>query len=231
MLTNAEIQTLEKKYFNILSDLFSRNLGDIITQIYSQESIITPSTNNKSNTIEHSVENIVEGIIFSQLGWKVCSLPVSSDSCFEVGDAIVNIDAKSVKDTDRDATGNKVNLQRSQTSYSEGRTITLAGKGRQHTRTWEPKLKTYEQHKMFGEIPNLTYVFKAIYSNTNLVEELYLISIPHGQLFSIFKNDILTKGKDSYNGKPELANIRFLTDEIIKKRGQNWRIQLLFKRK
>ncbi len=92
MLNNNEIQFLEKKYFDILSDLFDRNLGEIITQIYSQESIITPSTTAKSNTIEHSVENIVEGIIFSQLGWKVCSLPVSSDSCFEVGNAIINID-------------------------------------------------------------------------------------------------------------------------------------------
>lgn len=168
MLTNKEIQHLEKKYFDILCDLFNRNLGEIITQIYSQESIITPSTTAKSNKIEHSVENIVEGIIFSQLGWKVCSLPVSSDSCFEVGDAIVNIDAKSVKNTDGDATGNKVNLQNTQTSYSYGKTISLTGRG--HLRTWKPKLKLYEQHKMFGEIPNLTYIFKAIYSDVNLVE-------------------------------------------------------------
>lgn len=229
MLTNTEIQDLEKKYFNILSDLFDRNLGEIITQIYSQESILTPTATAKSNTIEHSVENIVECIIFSQLGWKVCSLPVSSDSCFEVGDAIINIDAKSVKDSDGDATGNKVNLQRTQTTYSHGRTIRFAGTG--HTRTWNPKLKRYEQHKMFGEIPNLTYIFKAIYSDTNLVEELYLISIPHGQLYNIFKKDILQKGKDSYKGNPELGNIRFLTDEIIKKRGQDWRVKLLFKRK
>lgn len=228
MLTNKEIQNLEKKYFNILCDLFNRNLGEIIAQIYSQESIITPSTTAKSNKIEHSVENIVEGIIFSQLGWKVCSLPVSSDSCFEVGDAIVNIDAKSVKDTDGDATGNKVNLQNTQTSYSYGKTISLTGRG--HSRTWEPKLKLYEQHKMFGEIPNLTYIFKAIYSDANLVEKLYLISIPHGQLFNIFKDDILQKGREKYT-KPELGNIRFLTDEIIQKRGQGWRVCQLFERR
>lgn len=229
MLSNSEIQVLEQKYFNILGDLFDRNLGEIITQIYSQESIVTPSTTAKSNTIEHSVENIVEGIIFSQLGWKVCSLPVSSDSCFEVGDAIINIDAKSVKDTDGDATGNKVNLQRTQTSYSYGKTISFSGTG--HTRIWEPKLRMYEQHRMFGEIPNLTYIFKAIYSSTNLVEELYLISIPHGQLYNTFKKDILQKGKDRFNGAPSLGNIRFLTDEIVKKRGQGWRVKLLYKRK
>lgn len=228
MLTNSEIQDLEKKYFKILCDLFDRNLGDIITQIYTQESIITPSTTAKSNTIEHSVENIVEGIIFSQLGWKVCSLPVSSDSCFEVGDAIINIDAKSIKDTDGDATGHKVNLQQSQTSYSNGKVIQFTGRG--HTRTWEPKLKLYENHKIFGEIPNLTYIFKVIYSDTNLVEELYLISIPHGQLYNIFTDKILQKGKEAYRNI-SLINIRFLTDEITNNKGQGWRVKLLFKRK
>ena len=83
---------------------------------------------------------------------------------------------------------------------------------------------------MFGEIPNLTYIFKAIYSDVNLVEKLYLISIPHGQLFNIFKDDILQKGREKYT-KPELSNIRFLTDEIIKKKGQEWRVTLLFERK
>lgn len=228
MLTNKEIQEIEKKYFDILSGIFDRNLGVIINQIYSQDSIVLPSTSAKQNTIEKSVENILEGIIYSQLGWRVCSLPVSSDSCFEVGDAIINIDAKSVKDIDNDATGNKVNLQSSQTTYVANKKITFAGSG--HTRTWESKLKLYETHKMYGEIPNLTYIFKVIYSSENLVEEIYLLSIPHGQLYSVFGDDILQKGKDRYT-KPELSNIRFLTNVITAKKGQMWRQKLLFKRK
>ncbi|MFV0577977.1 MAG: hypothetical protein ACK5NU_04825, partial [Fusobacterium ulcerans] len=173
-----------------------------------------PSVSAKQNTIEKSIENILEGIVYSQLGWRVCSLPVSSDSCFEVGDAIINIDAKSVKDTDNDATGNKVNLQASQTTYVANKMITFAG--REYSRTWESKLKLYENHKMFGEIPNLTYIFKVIYSAVNLVEEIYLLSIPHGQLYSIFKEDILQKGRDRYT-KPELSNIRFLLNVITTK--------------
>lgn len=228
MLNNNEIQEIEKKYFDILCGIFDRNLGAIINQIYSQESIVLPSVSAKQNTIEKSIENILEGIVYSQLGWRVCSLPVSSDSCFEVGDAIINIDAKSVKDTDNDATGNKVNLQASQTTYVANKMITFAG--REYSRTWESKLKLYENHKMFGEIPNLTYIFKVIYSAVNLVEEIYLLSIPHGQLYSIFKEDILQKGRDRYT-KPELSNIRFLLNVITTKRDQNWRQKLLYKRK
>lgn len=229
MLSDEELMKLEKKYFDILKDLFSRSLGEVISQIYSQEAIITPSITAKTNTIEKSIENIIEGIIYSKLSWRVCSLPVSSDSCFEVGDAIINIDAKSVKNTDNDATGNKVNLQRSQTSYITGTQVPFSGRG--HSRTWEPKLKFYETHKMYGEIPNLTYVFKVIYSDSNLVEKIILLSIPHGQLNSIFGHDIVQKGKESYTGNSELSNIRFLCSIITSKPHQIWREEILYNRK
>lgn len=229
MLSNKEIQELEHKYFDILKNLFEQSLGEIISQIYSQELIDDPIESAKANKIEKSVENIIEGIIYSRLGWKVCSLPVSSDSCFEVGDAIINIDAKSVKNTDNDATGNKVNLQTSQTTYVFEKVIDFNDSG--HARTWEAKLKFYERHKMYGEVPNLTYIFKVIYSEENLVEEIYLISIPHGQLYSVFKKDILQKGRDRYDGNPELKNIRVKCNDIIEKRGQSWRQELLYKRK
>ena len=55
--------------------------------------------------------------------------------------------------------------------------------------------------------------------------------IPVIAIFDIFKKDILQKGKDPYKGKPALENIRFLTDEIVKRRGQGWRVCLLFERK
>lgn len=229
MLTNDELIALEQKYFDILDKLLRRNLGEIISQIYSQEAILTPSTTAKSNTIEKSIENIIEGIIYSQLSWRICSLPVSSDSCFEVGDAIINLDAKSVKNNDNDATGNKVNLQRSQTTYVTDRLIGFSGRG--HTRTWEPKLKFYENHKMYGNIPNLTYVFKVIYSETNLVEKILFLSIPHGQLYDIFGDSIVQKGKEKYSGNPELRNIRFLCSDIASKPNQSWREKELFSRK
>lgn len=229
MLTNEELIALEKEYFNILAELLSRNLGVIISQIYSQEAILTPSTTARINTIEKSIENIIEGIVYSQLNWRICSLPVSSDSCFEVGDAIINLDAKSVKNTDNDATNKKVNLQRSQTTYVTDNPITILGTG--HERSWEPKLKFYEVHRMYGNIPNLTYVFKVIYSENNLVESLLLLSIPHGQLYNIFGDDIIQKGKEGYRGKPELSNIRFLCSNITSKPNQNWREKELFVRK
>ena len=229
MLTNDELMALEKKYFDILYELLRRNLGDIISQIYSQEAILTPSTTARVNTIEKSIENIIEGIIYSQLSWRVCSLPVSSDSCFEVGDAIINLDAKSVMNTDGDATGNKVTLQRSQTTYVTDNPITFSGRG--HIRTWEPKLKFYENHRMYGNIPNLTYVFKVIYSDNNLVEKIKLLSIPHGQFYSIFGDDIVQKGRDPYRTNPTLSNIRFLCSNISSITNQGWREIELFSRK
>ena len=39
MLTNNELEELEKKYFGVLSQLLERSIGQIINQIYSQNSI------------------------------------------------------------------------------------------------------------------------------------------------------------------------------------------------
>ncbi len=117
MLTNTELEELEKKYFNILSELLERHIGQIITQIYSQDFISGAATGGVTNVIESAVENILEGLIANQLHWNVCSMPVSSDSCFECGDAIIHIDAKTIKINDADHTGNRINVEAAQTTY------------------------------------------------------------------------------------------------------------------
>ena len=111
MLTNNELEILERKYFDILVELLERSIGQIITQIYSQNSITGAAVGGVTNQIEHAVENVVEAMIANQLHWSICSMPVSSDSCFECGDAIVHIDAKTIVETDGDNTNNKITVE------------------------------------------------------------------------------------------------------------------------
>ncbi len=219
MLTNDKLINLEKKYFNILSDLLSRSIGQIIAQIYSQNSITGATVGGVTNVIESAVENVIEALIANQLHWNICSLPVSADSCFECGDAIVHIDAKTVVDTDNDSKNNKVNVEAAQTTYVKGNILTVSG------RNWEPKLNLYENHNMFGTIPNLTYIVKVVYSNEHLVEKIKLISLPHGQLESIFGTDILQAGKSTGVVR---TNIRFREEKISGI--QDWRIAEIYNR-
>ena len=113
MLTDQELIELEKKYFNIIADVLSRNLGSLLTQINNQKLLSSSPVGAKINKIEHAIENIIEGIINTHLKWHVSSMVISSDSCFEVGDAIIHLDSKTVSSLDNDARNNKINIEKS----------------------------------------------------------------------------------------------------------------------
>lgn len=226
MLSDEELIELEKKYFNIIKDTLSANLGKIIFQICSQKLFEDLTENEKNNVIDSAVENIIEGIISRSLDWNTCSVPVRSDSCYECGDAIIHIDAKTIKNDDGDSSSNKINVEKSQTTYDYNQDLDISSK------IWKPCLRYYENHNYYGKIPNLTYFVRVIYSETNLVESISLISVPHGQLFSIFGKDILNAGKlleSSDNTKRK--NIRFAINKIIAVEGQEWRNSIIYKRK
>lgn len=94
MISNEELIELEKKYFIILKNTLSANLGKIISQICGQKLFENLAENEKNNVIDTAVENIVEGVISRSLDWNTCSMPIKSDSCYECGDAIIHIDYK-----------------------------------------------------------------------------------------------------------------------------------------
>lgn len=220
MLTDIELDLLEKKYFNIIEALLSNNIGRIISQIYSQNLIMEKSQGMKDNIIEHAIENIIEAIISSQLSWNICSLPISSDSCYECGDAVVHIDAKTMKVKDGDYVNNKLNVQNSQTSYDSDSSFIVSGK------TWKPKLKKYEKHSNFGLIPNLTYFVRVSYSKKHLVEDISLITIPNGQFSGKFEGEkILAAGKSI-----KRTNIRFQVKKILDYPNESWRHKYVYRR-
>ena len=222
MLTDYAIEKIEKKYFDILSELLERSIGQIITQVYSQSHIRGAAIGGTTNPIEDAVENVIEALIAKQLDWNVCSMTVSADSCFECGDAIIHIDAKTIAETDGDSIYKKINVESSQTTYAKGNPITVAGK------TWEPKLNLYENHELFGEIPNLTYIIKIIYSEEHLVKEIKIVSLPHGQLHEAFGNERILNAGRSGSGDRR-SNIRFKEDEISNINA--WRIKSIYLRK
>lgn len=237
MLSDDELILLEKKYYDIILSVLQKSLGKILSDVNSQKRFTSLVTTAKANPIESKAENTIENIISNQLNWDVCSLPVSSDSCYSCGDAIVHIDVKTTLDTDDDAPTNlnRLNIEASQTSYVYGNTLsvitTYCGVGkRPKPANWMPKLPMYENHDYFGEIPNLTYFVRIIYSDANLIEEIYLLSVPNGQLSTKFGGvNMLQGGKSKNKAKTDFTNIRVLPIEIEKV--DAWRNTLIYKRK
>lgn len=237
MLSDNDLMLLEKKYYNIILAVLEKSLGKILSDVNSQKRFSTLVTTAKANPIESKAENTIENIISNQLNWDVCSLPVSSDSCYSCGDAIVHIDVKTTLDTDDDAPTrlNRLNIEAAQTSYVYGYTYSVltpySGRGKRPTAArWTPKLPMYQNHDYFGEIPNLTYFVRIIYSDTNLIEEIYFLSVPNGQLNARFSGDrILQGGKSKNTAKTDFLNIRVLPAEI--ERVDSWRNTLIYKRR
>lgn len=226
VLSNDELISLEKKYLDIICRILSSNIGRFINEINSQKNIPDYIPTNKTNTIETAAENIMNAMIARRLDWGVASMPGASDSCYECGDAIVHIDAKTIKNVDGDAKSNRVDIRQNQTSFDFDYTHKVThSNGKEYI--WKPKLHRYDNHKLFGEIPNLSYILRIIWSSDSLVEQISFISIPNGQFFETHKS--ILAGVKSYPSKGNnLEHIRFDIKNLTSI--DPWRECILYKR-
>lgn len=228
-LSNSDLENLEKKYHDIIGNILASNMGRFISEINSQKNIPNYLPTNKTNPIETAAENIMNAMIARRLDWGVASMQGASDSCYECGDSIIHIDAKTILDTDGDARlkSNRIDIRQNQTSFDfDNPHKVTKGDGKEFI--WKPKLHRYELHKLFGNIPNLTFILRVTWSNKNLVEEISLICIPNGQFFPT--HQIILAGVKSYPEKgTELEHIRLDIKKLISI--DSWREKILYQRK
>lgn len=207
-LTNKELEELEKKYFLEIKGILEKSLEKLVDRFNSRLAIIrdTAGLSYKLNEVDAGAERVLLAIICREKpDWEVNSSPISSDALFETEDVLINIDAKTYRDRQREE--DKVNIRRNQTNYGDN----IHFISRSGVRfTWKPSLKTTYNHDTYGEIPCLTYIVKFIYNDDDqsLVES-QLISIPNGRLVDVYGKNIFRRGKGSLSpGKP-VPDIRF----------------------
>ncbi len=234
VLSNEELAKLERKYLDIISKVISNNIGRFINEINSQKNMPEYESTKKDNPIEQAAENIMNAMIARSLDWSVASMPSASDSCYECGDAIIHIDAKTILDSDGDSRlkTNRIDIRQNQTSFDfETEHEVIKGNGTKYI--WKPKLHRYEKHKTFGLIPNLTFFLRVTCSKNshnkiqNLVEDISLISIPNGQFFNTHKK-VLGGVKSYPTMSKNLEHLRFNIKELIII--DSWRELLVYKR-
>ena len=202
-LSTEDIEALEKKYFLELKQVLSDKSEELVERFDSRLLIArdTEGISYKENEVDIGAERILMSIICrNKPFWTVNSSPVSSDLLFDLPDALLNIDAKTYKESGKEE--NKVNLRRNQTSYRDKVYCTSQRSGARYT--WKAALKKIYCHNTHGDIPCLTYIVKFIYYNENQsVIEIQLINIPNGKLISTYGRDIFNRGKSSIvPGKP-----------------------------
>lgn len=206
-LTLEEIEKLEYKYLMKYWYFLKYAEDDIIRGFDSKNDIkddwegLYGTDNGGTSDFAVGSERIVYALLNGKIAGQPNSCPVSSDLFFEVDDAYIHIDLKSVLTNDgkeKDNIGDfntSIFIGVNQNSY-KGNMIVNKGRANEKIRPYEPNLPTI-YHKSNGERKiNLTY-FVTILSNaiTKKTEVISIMCVPNGELEKHYKERPLKAGK------------------------------------
>lgn len=215
-LTLKDIEALEYKYLVKYWYFLKYVEDDIITGFDSKEDIaddwkgLYGSEEGGISDFAVGSERIIYALLNGKIAGQPNSSPVSSDLFFEVDDAYIHIDLKSVTTTDGvkfDATGKKLTdnigdyntdifIGRNQNSY-KGYMIVNKGRPNEERREYTPHLPVVYSKKNGDKKINLTYLVTILSNAITLKTELIsIMSVPNGKLEEHYKEKPLKAGKN-----------------------------------
>jgi len=201
MMNLQEIEELENKYLNKYY-YFLRFAEDELLKGFKTKSVIYDDwiDNYKSGISDFAVG--AERIVYSLLNGKGIgqpnSAPVGSDLFFEVQDAFVHIDLKTVGASllSGDNIGDYIRsifVGTNQNSY----TGSMVVRGKQKFRSYKASLPAFYNKGKENEKICLTYFITILYDKDTLeVLVMCIICMPNGELESHYKAKVLQAGKN-----------------------------------
>ena len=219
-----EINNLEKRYFDFLANLFELKATTFTKNLLSQYAIRDTWKNYTGDMafIQRGLESVIQSVIYENVDWEICSTPEGADSIFQSSRAMIHIDAKAYKYSDGDVTGNKITLSKNQTSCFTTTPLNYKGV------PFSSNLPETYSHKVYGEVPCLTYFIKLIYNLDNELEsfrkfKLILYSLPNGKVNQTLDNDHWGAGRGLENGHRTTIRIKFNSLEIDEANVFKWK--------
>lgn len=207
-----DIEELEYKYLMKYWYFLKYVEDEIVKGMLSKEEIIddwkglygTSKINSESKISLFDVGS--ERIIYSLLNGKIAgqpnSCPVSSDLFFEVEDAYIHIDLKSVTTNEQSKNDNIgdfntcIFVGENQNSY-KGKIITNAGKPTERIIDYSPNLPTFYTKRNGDKKITLTYFVSLLNNaNTQNCELVSIMCFPNGKLEEHYKSRPLKAGKN-----------------------------------
>lgn len=203
-----KLEQIERKYFEFVCFQMKENIDDIVEKLNSrlgikedwyEEFVETKKEGIKASDLDKGAERIFH-YIYDRVMRNPNSSPIGADLLYETFDAFIHIDIKTALiDNTADYKG-KVNVQINQTSYKPSSNIYY----------FIPNLHTYYSKKYVDEYGNeynkpcLTYIIQVIFEHASpTIYAILLISVPNGELYSIYKDKIIASGKSKkIAGKP-----------------------------
>lgn len=209
--SDKELEDLEFEYLQQIDDALHGDVNKMINWLNTKDTISSDwlskfnriGKQKKSGELARGAERVFYALIGSR--WKPNSAPIGADMFFENHNAYIHIDIKTArKDNGSDFRG-IVPVGQNQTSYKP----TASNSGTIISTT--PNLPEY----YVTGLPCLTYVVQLIYEPSNLKTiAVLLVSIPNGQLHSIYGNGIANSGKSkdesfryNYKKNPDFQTI------------------------
>lgn len=198
MLTNIKIEELESKYLNKFFH-FLKYVEDEMIEGFNSKEKIRPDWSHLYGTANREISDFAVGaerIVYSLLNGRAFgtpnSNPVSSDMFFEVEDAYIHLDMKTVKTNNLGDLKTSIPVGKNQNSY-EGN-MNKRGGVIEH---YSPNLPKYYSLNTPNEKVCLSF-FVVILSNstTQEVEMVSIMSMPNGQLESHYGSRVLAAGKN-----------------------------------
>lgn len=219
-----EINTLEKRYFEFLANLFEKKGTTFTKNLLSQYAIKDTWSDYSGDMafIQRGLESVIQSVIYENVDWEICSTPMGADSIFQSSRAMIHIDAKAYKSTDGDATGNKVTLGPNQTSCFTIDPLVYDGI------PFYSNLPITYPHKVYGQIPCLTYFLKLVYNLDNELEsfrkfKLFLYSLPNGLLNDALGNEHFQAGRSIKQGQRTSIRLNFNKLEVDETNPLKWK--------
>ncbi|WNL27335.1 hypothetical protein QUR76_10390 [Arcobacter cryaerophilus gv. pseudocryaerophilus] len=202
MLTDVQTEEIEKKYLDKYFFLLKALKDDILEGLDTKENIRSDwETFWGSNISSFSTgaERIIYSLLHGQIVGKINSSPVGSDLFFELKDAYIHIDIKTVVVENIGDYRNGFVIGENQHSYKSEimSRKSKTPKSFSPKRFSNPSLPTYYNKTKTNEKICLSYFINILTENKGKdVICMYLASMPNGQLTTHYKFRPLSAGKN-----------------------------------
>lgn len=237
-LTPKEIEALEHKYLMKYWYFLKFVEDDIIKGMRSMDDIrsdwqgLYGGDNGGISEFDVGCERIVYALLNGKIAGQPNSCPVSSDLFFEVDDAYIHIDLKSVTTNEGVSANDNIGdfntcifIGENQNSY-KGIIIKNSGKPNEYTEEYNPNLPTFYSKKNGDKKITLTFLVCLLNSSTTKKCELIsIMCMPNGKLEPHYKSRPLKAGKN-----PGKARFNFSETPTFEILGENKkRVRIVYK--
>lgn len=206
-MTNIEIEQIENKYLNKFYHFLKYVEDEMMRGFQTKEKIKDDwfgKYDSKISDFAVGAERIIYSLFNGKGIGQPNSCPVGADMFFEVQDAYIHIDLKTVQTDNIGDYIKNIFVGTNQNSY-KSEIVQANGDSFNPRRFYNPALPTYYNKGKESEKICLSFFITILYERENLnILNINLYSMPNGELYSYYGTKVLSAGKN-----PDKARFHF----------------------